>query len=328
VSGVIEQSKGADDGDCGPAASAGGASTSIGRLGGSALGPTYNGFSTPARAPIPRHEPRRRRRDRLPFLMAGGVVAAAAIGVGLGLRVDSRPAATAVVPAAYATATVARITPVVSEPRAVLAPEAPDPAVAEPPQMAPEPAEAAPPSAQEPSPNVKHISSGSAGHRRGDSRIRPISVNGRPADPASGMVRVHRLAPRRGAAPKRLRAEAPAPVRHVAMITSSEGMREIRPDGPPRPPRADADCSYARTRAERMVCGDPELAAMDRDLARAYERAVVNGAPRRVLRREQRDWLGARERAARQSGDAVYDIYVQRIGELENMTDGGLSDGR
>lgn len=328
MSGVIEQSKGADDGDCGPAASAGDASTSIGRLGGSALGPTYNGFSTPARAPIPRPEPLRRRRDRLPFLMAGGVVVAAVIGVGLGLRVETRPAATAVVPAAYATPAVARITPVVSEPPAIPARETPDPASVEPPEMAPEPAEEAPPSAQETSPYVKHISSGAAGHRRGDSRIRSISVNGRPADRASGMVRVHRPAPRRAAAPKRLRAEAAAPVRHVAMITSSEGMREIRPDGPPRPPRADADCSYARTRAERMVCGDPELAAMDRDLARAYDRALVNGASRRVLRRDQRDWLSARERAARQSGDAVYDVYVRRIGELENMTDGGLSDGR
>jgi uncharacterized protein YecT (DUF1311 family) len=161
------------------------------------------------------------------------------------------------------------------------------------------PVERAPETQVEPiSPYVKRISTGAS---------------------AAGHVRVHRLSPRPTAA------QSAEPVRRVALITSYDGVREIEPDGPLR---GRDDCRYARTRAERLICRDPELATLDRNLARAYDRALDSGVSRRMLRRDQRDWLADREQAARRSGDAVYDVYVERIGELENLTDPSLSDGR
>ena len=89
----------------------------------------------------------------------------------------------------------------------------------------------------------------------------------------------------------------------------------------PRPPRTrpSFDCRYAGSLSEEMVCADPQLAAADRRLAQAYDRAVAAGVPRRYLRAEQDDWLAIREQAARRSPGAVADIYEQRTAELNDM---------
>jgi uncharacterized protein len=89
----------------------------------------------------------------------------------------------------------------------------------------------------------------------------------------------------------------------------------------PRRERANPsfNCRYARSVSERMVCGDPELAAADRRLARAYDRAVAAGVPARGLRAEQDDWLSIRDDAARHSPDAVASVYEQRIRELNAL---------
>jgi hypothetical protein len=94
---------------------------------------------------------------------------------------------------------------------------------------------------------------------------------------------------------------------------------------PPPAPRAYVErpsfnCRYARSRAEQMVCEDPRLAAYDRRLARAFRRAVDNGAPFGRLRAQQDRWLAARERAA-VSPEAVGMVYEQRIAELEDIGD-------
>jgi uncharacterized protein YecT (DUF1311 family) len=82
------------------------------------------------------------------------------------------------------------------------------------------------------------------------------------------------------------------------------------------------DCRYARSNAEQMVCGDPRLAAADRRLDRAFNRAVAAGVPARELRAEQDDWMQIREDAARRSPRAVASIYEQRIQELNELADG------
>lgn len=79
------------------------------------------------------------------------------------------------------------------------------------------------------------------------------------------------------------------------------------------------NCRYARSGAEQMVCREPQLAAADRRLNDAFEQAIAAGAPRRMLRLEQDDWLQIREDAARMSPRAVGQIYEQRIGELLEM---------
>ena len=85
--------------------------------------------------------------------------------------------------------------------------------------------------------------------------------------------------------------------------------------------RASFDCSAARAGAEQMVCGDPELAAADRQMASAYRRALRAGADPFDLRQEQRDWVVIREDAARHSRRALAQVYDQRIQELDQIAD-------
>jgi uncharacterized protein YecT (DUF1311 family) len=87
--------------------------------------------------------------------------------------------------------------------------------------------------------------------------------------------------------------------------------------------RPSFNCRYARSTSEEMVCADPELAAADRRLNRAYNRAVASGIPARELRAEQDDWLQIREHAARRSPQAVASVYEQRIRELNSLADDG-----
>ncbi len=90
------------------------------------------------------------------------------------------------------------------------------------------------------------------------------------------------------------------------------------------PARADDfPCADARGVGEQLVCGDPQLVAADRRMARAYSRAQRAGVPREVLRDEQGDWLALREDAARRSPQAVADLYEQRIDDLNAQAQDG-----
>ncbi|HYG27616.1 MAG TPA: lysozyme inhibitor LprI family protein [Caulobacteraceae bacterium] len=111
--------------------------------------------------------------------------------------------------------------------------------------------------------------------------------------------------------------QAPAQPR-VVMKPFTEVAREPARTAPART-RPSFNCRYARTTSERMICVDPNLAAADRHLNRAYEAAIASGVPERVLRRQQDEWLNAREAAARHGPRAVAQVYDARIGELERM---------
>jgi uncharacterized protein YecT (DUF1311 family) len=80
-------------------------------------------------------------------------------------------------------------------------------------------------------------------------------------------------------------------------------------------------CRSPQTRAERLVCRDPELAAEDRRLAQVYRAAIAGGAPKARLAREQDDWLKAREVASRRSGQDVQNLYAARIDDLMHWLD-------
>jgi uncharacterized protein YecT (DUF1311 family) len=80
------------------------------------------------------------------------------------------------------------------------------------------------------------------------------------------------------------------------------------------------NCRRARTAAEQMVCGDDRLARLDQRLDQAFRQAVASGTPYRELRDEQDDWLQIREDAARRSPEAVASVYRQRIAELRDMS--------
>lgn len=80
-----------------------------------------------------------------------------------------------------------------------------------------------------------------------------------------------------------------------------------------------AHCGAPRSRAEDMVCADPELLVADHRMARAFRAAARSGVDVRQLRDEQDDWLDIREDAASRSPRAVAQIYDQRIEELESI---------
>lgn len=85
---------------------------------------------------------------------------------------------------------------------------------------------------------------------------------------------------------------------------------------------ASFDCRRAASYAEEMVCSDPALAAADRHLARAYQRALRLGVPYDLLQAEQNNWMAIREEAARRSPRAVAALYDQRIEQLNAMARG------
>jgi uncharacterized protein YecT (DUF1311 family) len=87
---------------------------------------------------------------------------------------------------------------------------------------------------------------------------------------------------------------------------------------------AASDPACAGGRAAEIVCSDPEFAAADRDLNRAYRRALRSGAVApEDLRADQREWLSLREDAARRSPRALADVYDQRIDELNRIAEDG-----
>ncbi|HEY2359274.1 MAG TPA: hypothetical protein VGH86_17625 [Phenylobacterium sp.] len=89
----------------------------------------------------------------------------------------------------------------------------------------------------------------------------------------------------------------------------------------PSPARVEPsfDCRSARSYGRQMVCGDPELAAADRRMTRAFAAAIAAGASRDNVQADQDDWEVIREDAARHSRHAVANIYAQRIEELEAL---------
>lgn len=91
---------------------------------------------------------------------------------------------------------------------------------------------------------------------------------------------------------------------------------------PPQFARPSFDCRQAQSLAEELICTDAVLAAADRHMARAFDRAVRSGVPLRQLQAEQRDFMAMREDAARRSPRALASLYDQRIADLNAMADG------
>ena len=137
--------------------------------------------------------------------------------------------------------------------------------------------------------------------------------------------------------------EAPAAKTSPLEVMSPELARAAAANTPPPSPRfmdvgapdpeaiepwpagreqASFDCARAASHAEEMVCSDPALAAADRHLARAFQRAVRLGVPYDLLEAEQNSWMVVREEAARRSPRAVAAIYDQRIEQLNAMARG------
>jgi len=86
-------------------------------------------------------------------------------------------------------------------------------------------------------------------------------------------------------------------------------------------PRALGGCRPDGSRAEVTICADPSIAAVDKDMQSAFQRALRSGAPAKALRAEQRAWLVVREQAARRSPSDLASAYRARVNELNAIAD-------
>jgi uncharacterized protein YecT (DUF1311 family) len=93
----------------------------------------------------------------------------------------------------------------------------------------------------------------------------------------------------------------------------------VRVEKPPTY-RTSFDCAAASTAAEITICGDEELAALDRELGKAFAaaRAKAAGEKRQALAAAQRAWLEARDRncSYKMIPECVREAYRKRLAEL------------
>ncbi|HEY0646529.1 hypothetical protein [Phenylobacterium sp.] len=125
-------------------------------------------------------------------------------------------------------------------------------------------------------------------------------------------------------APVRPQSDLPAPapvVDHVDVDGDEPVARLPRaplPMARAAPAKASARakrCHDLPTPAQRLTCGYPVLAAQDRQLRAAYDKALASGADRRELDRAQAVWRGESENIA--DRNALAERYQRRIREIE-----------
>ena len=83
---------------------------------------------------------------------------------------------------------------------------------------------------------------------------------------------------------------------------------------------ASFDCTAARSNAERLVCGNPDLSALDETLAQAFAAAAAEVPRAAALRAEQRRWIAERRDKA-SDARAMRLAYDDRIRALRAIVD-------
>lgn len=79
-----------------------------------------------------------------------------------------------------------------------------------------------------------------------------------------------------------------------------------------------SDCSASTSRADSLVCADPNLSAMDHRLAQSVARASDQVDDPEALQREQERWRG-RVRNACSTAQCLQQAYGQRIAQLDAL---------
>jgi uncharacterized protein len=80
----------------------------------------------------------------------------------------------------------------------------------------------------------------------------------------------------------------------------------------PEPPRAE--CAAQPTPADRLICADPELQRLQRDLRQAYAEALQAHQDRTLLRQRQLAWRDARSEVS--DPRELARLYEERIRKL------------
>lgn len=115
---------------------------------------------------------------------------------------------------------------------------------------------------------------------------------------------------------------APEQPESNAIPPSGPAATPASPTAPASPARPSFDCATARTRGEIAVCGDPGLAALDRNMAAQYGQAVAVATPeqRDALRETARRFYAYRDRCPNRQ--CIGDAYVGRIREIRDIIEG------
>src|SRR6266511_3913872 len=86
---------------------------------------------------------------------------------------------------------------------------------------------------------------------------------------------------------------------------------------------ATFDCNKASTFAEKAVCSDSRLSAMDDELGRLYKGALAGTPNNETVKSDQRAWLSLRDRC--RDSDCIKKAYADRISALKGSS-AGTSD--
>ena len=81
---------------------------------------------------------------------------------------------------------------------------------------------------------------------------------------------------------------------------------------------ASFDCARASSPAEKLICSDVEASRLDEELAAVYWKALSDAADPAALRREQRQWLKARDACT--VAKCLHAAYGDRIAALKKAT--------
>lgn len=159
----------------------------------------------------------------------------------------------------------------------------------------------------------------------------------RPARPAGEAVEVAAAEPRRetpsplppeppvaAPSPRAVPASSlPAPAPRVTVRAAAAQPAPAAPRVVERPPAAPSfDCRRARSRSERMVCGDAQLAGLDRAMSSRFYAALSRGdeRTRTALRRSRDRFLAYRERCPDPA--CVAAAYRDRMDEIADISSG------
>jgi uncharacterized protein YecT (DUF1311 family) len=145
-----------------------------------------------------------------------------------------------------------------------------------------------------------------------DPIITPLATLARVAEPAQ----VNPAVTLNEAAPTATGSVAPAP---VPVPVTPPATTQAVPQAGARP---SFNCANARTRGEIAICKDPGLAALDRQMAAQFGRAMATATPEQqaILQRTRNFFLGYRDRCPNNS--CIGDAYVGRMREIRDITEG------
>jgi len=138
--------------------------------------------------------------------------------------------------------------------------------------------------------------------------------------PLATLARVNEPAPAAGAPPADLNQVAPEP--------GAPPPSEAQPPAVQSQPQTSSgarpsfDCANARTKGEIAVCSDSGLAALDRNMAAQYGRAMAGASPEEaaLLRRTRDRFLSYRDHCPTRS--CIGDAYVGRMREIRDIMEG------